>query len=203
MALQDACPDGLAVHKLVGYGVIWGLFGAVLPSRAADEGGDAAGSFGAIKVYSTWSLVSSFTIFIQQPTSKGPGLSPPQNSVDIPPGPCPSWSSRRRDKPVQAKLQQRIAASRFVCCVAAFAIVEAQLGMPLGEVFSSITDLPVVAASLRQVYEALMRDTGECVAVKKQRPGFEPVILRDLFIFHSLARVANPWVLDRLGCKAE
>lgn len=85
----------------------------------------------------------------------------------------------------------------------AFVIIEAQLGRPLGEVFSFISDRPVAAASLGQVYKAVLRDTGESVAIKVQRPGVEPVILRDLFIFRVLAGLANSWALDRLGCNAE
>jgi len=42
------------------------------------------------------------------------------------------------------------------------------------------------------VYKAVLRDTGEEVAIKVQRPGVEPVILRDLFIFRSMARFINP-----------
>lgn len=38
-----------------------------------------------------------------------------------------------------------------------------------------------------QVYKAVLRETGEEVAIKVQRPGVEPVILRDLFIFRTLA----------------
>ena len=44
----------------------------------------------------------------------------------------------------------------------------------------------------RQVYKAVLRETGQEVAVKVQRPGVEPVILRDLFIFRSMARFINP-----------
>jgi predicted unusual protein kinase regulating ubiquinone biosynthesis (AarF/ABC1/UbiB family) len=42
------------------------------------------------------------------------------------------------------------------------------------------------------VYKAVLRETGQEVAVKVQRPGVEPVILRDLFIFRSMARFINP-----------
>jgi len=87
--------------------------------------------------------------------------------------------------------------------VEAFRILEAQLGQPIGEIFSSISEKPVAAASLGQVYRASLRDSGELVAVKVQRPGVEPVIYRDLFIFRSLARILNPWALQRLGCNAE
>ena len=43
-----------------------------------------------------------------------------------------------------------------------------------------------------QVYKAVLRETGEEVAVKVQRPNVAPVILRDLFIFRSMARFINP-----------
>lgn len=42
-----------------------------------------------------------------------------------------------------------------------------------------------------QVYKAVLRDSGEEVAVKVQRPGIEPVILRDLFIFRALGQLFN------------
>ena len=42
-----------------------------------------------------------------------------------------------------------------------------------------------------QVYKAVLRDSGEEVAVKVQRPGIEPVILRDLFIFRTLGSLFN------------
>lgn len=85
----------------------------------------------------------------------------------------------------------------------AFAMIEAQLGRPLGEVFSSISDHPVAAASLGQVYKGVLRDTSEEVAIKVQRPGVEPIIFRDLFIFRWIARILNPIALRRLGCDAE
>jgi predicted unusual protein kinase regulating ubiquinone biosynthesis (AarF/ABC1/UbiB family) len=44
---------------------------------------------------------------------------------------------------------------------------------------------------LPQVYKAVLRDSGEEVAVKVQRPGIEPVILRDLFIFRALGQLFN------------
>lgn len=41
------------------------------------------------------------------------------------------------------------------------------------------------------MYKAVLRDSGEEVAVKVQRPGIEPVILRDLFIFRTLGSLFN------------
>lgn len=54
-----------------------------------------------------------------------------------------------------------------------------------------------------QVYKAVLRETGEQVAVKVQRPGVEPVIVRDLFIFRIIAKYINSLARQRLGCNAE
>ena len=75
----------------------------------------------------------------------------------------------------------------------AFAIIEASLGRPLGEVFSSISERPIAAASLGQVYKGVLRETGQEVAVKVQRPGVEPLIFRDIFIFRTLGTFVNAW----------
>ena len=85
----------------------------------------------------------------------------------------------------------------------AFAIMQRELGRPLDEVFEQISETPVAAASLGQVYRATLKSTGEQVAVKVQRPGIEPVILRDLVLFRELARFVNAVAIERLGCNAQ
>ncbi|PNW74014.1 hypothetical protein CHLRE_13g581850v5 [Chlamydomonas reinhardtii] len=85
----------------------------------------------------------------------------------------------------------------------AFAMMEEQLGRRLEEVFSSISERPVAAASLGQVYKAVLRDTGEEVAIKVQRPGVEPTILRDLYIFRTCGGLFNALSRKRLGCDAQ
>ena len=40
------------------------------------------------------------------------------------------------------------------------------------------------------MYKAVLRDTGQEVAIKVQRPNVEPIIFRDLFIFRQLVRPA-------------
>lgn len=49
----------------------------------------------------------------------------------------------------------------------------------------------VVCVCVPQVYKAVLRDSGEEVAVKVQRPGIEPIILRDLFIFRAMGSLFN------------
>ena len=44
-----------------------------------------------------------------------------------------------------------------------------------------------------QVYKAVLRETGENVAVKVQRPGVEPLIFRDIFLFRTLGTFVNAW----------
>lgn len=60
-----------------------------------------------------------------------------------------------------------------------------------------------VYSRMVQVYKAVLRETGQEVAVKVQRPGVEPLILRDLYVFRSLARLFSPLARKRLGCNAE
>lgn len=49
----------------------------------------------------------------------------------------------------------------------------------------------------------MLRDTGEEVAIKVQRPGVEPIIFRDLVIFRALGAAVNTVARQRLGCNAE
>ncbi|TKY58225.1 aarF domain-containing protein kinase [Spatholobus suberectus] len=85
----------------------------------------------------------------------------------------------------------------------AFRIIEEELGQPLEAVFSRISSETIAAASLGQVYRATLRATGEDVAIKVQRPGIEPIIYRDLFLFRTLASFLNGISMQKLGCNAE
>eukprot|EP00850_Spirogloea_muscicola_P021698 SM000258S09114 [mRNA] locus=s258:166872:173607:- [translate_table: standard] len=66
-------------------------------------------------------------------------------------------------------------------------IVEQELGVPVDQLFSDISPLPVAAASLGQVYQARLRPNGQAVAVKVQRPGVRAAIALDIFILRILA----------------
>lgn len=85
----------------------------------------------------------------------------------------------------------------------AMQIIEEDLGKPLEAVFSYISEEPVAAASLGQVYQAKLRYSGEEVAVKVQRPDVAPVIYRDLFIFRLIAGMFDKLSQERLGCNAQ
>jgi ABC1 atypical kinase-like domain len=61
--------------------------------------------------------------------------------------------------------------------------------LQISEVFSEIAEEPAGAASLAQVYRAVLRDTGDVVAVKIQRPGLLPIITRDLYVMKKAVEV--------------
>ena len=67
------------------------------------------------------------------------------------------------------------------------ALVEAELGVPLDQVFSAFSE-PVAAASIAQVHNAQLVEDGRHVAVKVLRPGIERAFRKDLDAFYFAAR---------------
>jgi predicted unusual protein kinase regulating ubiquinone biosynthesis (AarF/ABC1/UbiB family) len=69
--------------------------------------------------------------------------------------------------------------------------IERELGGPLGQFFTSISQEPVAAASLAQVYLATLNDGKDTkVAVKVQRPNVLGTVSKDLYV---LRRAAEVW----------
>ncbi|WP_099240761.1 ABC1 kinase family protein [Synechococcus sp. BDU 130192] len=69
----------------------------------------------------------------------------------------------------------------------AFRFIEEELGQPPEKIYAEISDHPLAAASLGQVYQARLK-TGEKVAVKVQRPDLQQRINLDIFIMRRIAR---------------
>jgi len=69
-------------------------------------------------------------------------------------------------------------------------ILEEEWGQPVYSVLSKISDEPVAAASLGQVYKATMKD-GREVAVKVQRPNIMNQIALDMHLLREFAPVAK------------
>ena len=67
------------------------------------------------------------------------------------------------------------------------AMVEAELGLPVDQMFSEFSE-PVAAASIAQVHRALLAEDGRQVAVKVLRPGIEKAFRKDLDAFFFAAR---------------
>lgn len=72
----------------------------------------------------------------------------------------------------------------------AVAVIEEELGQPIGNVFAEFEVEPLAAASVAQVHRARLR-TGEWVAVKVQRPGVREQIKTDLEILERLAQLVK------------
>ena len=69
-------------------------------------------------------------------------------------------------------------------------IIEEELGGPLGQFFTSISEEPVAAASLAQVFLATLNDGEDTkVAVKVQRPSVLSTVSKDLYVLRRAAEV--------------
>ncbi|THU73756.1 hypothetical protein C4D60_Mb04t26210 [Musa balbisiana] len=68
----------------------------------------------------------------------------------------------------------------------AMALMEEELGQPWCNIYSELTPSPIAAASLGQVYKGRLKETGELVAVKVQRPFVLETVTIDLFIIRKL-----------------
>ena len=68
--------------------------------------------------------------------------------------------------------------------------IEKELGGPLGQFFTSISEEPVAAASLAQVYLATLADGNNTqVAIKVQRPDVLTTVSKDLYVLRRAVEV--------------
>ncbi|MCE5994324.1 ubiquinone biosynthesis regulatory protein kinase UbiB [Pseudomonas sp. KCA11] len=72
----------------------------------------------------------------------------------------------------------------------AVALIEAQLGAPVTQLFSRFDVEPLASASVAQVHAARLK-SGEEVVVKVVRPGLKPVIAQDLAWLFLIAKAAE------------
>ena len=70
------------------------------------------------------------------------------------------------------------------------ATVEIELGAPLSKLFSSFNNVPLGAATIAQVHEAVLHD-GRHVAVKVQRPGLQALIATDIAALNGLVALGE------------
>ncbi|KAL3620061.1 hypothetical protein CASFOL_034973 [Castilleja foliolosa] len=71
----------------------------------------------------------------------------------------------------------------------AMALLEEELGQPWQNVYSELSPSPIAAASLGQVYKGRLKENGDLVAVKVQRPFVLETVTVDLFIIRKLGLV--------------
>ena len=70
------------------------------------------------------------------------------------------------------------------------AVLEAELGLPVAELFDEFSDEPLASASIGQVHAAQL-PSGEGVVVKVQHVGIEKVVHEDLDVLAGLAQLAE------------
>ena len=61
--------------------------------------------------------------------------------------------------------------------------------MNFEDIFQEVTEDPVAAASIGQVYKAKLKSTGEEVALKVQRPGILETVSLDLCLLRKLSNL--------------
>ncbi|KAJ7299863.1 hypothetical protein O6H91_Y130400 [Diphasiastrum complanatum] len=71
----------------------------------------------------------------------------------------------------------------------AMALIEEEFGQPWYEIYSDLSPSPIAAASLGQVYKGRLKENGDLVAVKVQRPFILETVTIDLFIIRNIGLV--------------
>ncbi|GAV84961.1 APH domain-containing protein/ABC1 domain-containing protein [Cephalotus follicularis] len=71
----------------------------------------------------------------------------------------------------------------------AMALIEEELGQPWQNIYSELSSSPIAAASLGQVYKGRLKENGDLVAVKVQRPFVLETVTVDLFVIRKLGLV--------------
>jgi predicted unusual protein kinase regulating ubiquinone biosynthesis (AarF/ABC1/UbiB family) len=92
---------------------------------------------------------------------------------------------------VISSLQDEVPAAPFEHVAA---VVEAELGKPVGDVFSQLDRVATAAASLGQVHRGVLAQTGSTVAVKVQRPNVDQLVQSDLSTLRFVIWVINRFV---------
>ena len=77
-------------------------------------------------------------------------------------------------------------------------VIREELGAPADEVFAELSEAPVAAASLGQVYRGRLH-SGEEVAVKVQRPGIGDSIAVDMFLLRRIMKAVDRTLTPALG----
>lgn len=90
------------------------------------------------------------------------------------------------------KLQDRVEPFSFREAVK---VIEEEYASPLGEVFASVEEKPLAAASIAQVHRAVLK-SGETVVLKIRRPGIEKVITNDLAVLRMIVDAVEHYVVE-------
>lgn len=73
-------------------------------------------------------------------------------------------------------------------------VIESELQKPIDEIYSEIDENPIGSASIGQVYKAKLKNTGEEVAIKVQKPNSKEIIESDVKIMKFLATRMDQYI---------
>lgn len=72
-------------------------------------------------------------------------------------------------------------------------VLKKELGIDTDTVFAEINTVPIAAASLSQVYTAILKEDGQKVIIKVKREGIEEMIEADLLIMKDFSRLLETY----------
>ena len=106
---------------------------------------------------------------------------------------------------VLASLQDEVPSAPFAHVTA---VIERELGRPVGDIFATLDPHCAAAASLGQVHKGVLAASGEIVAVKVQRPHIAQLVRADLstlrFVIWLVTRFVDPGdFIDLMGIYRE
>ena len=67
-------------------------------------------------------------------------------------------------------------------------IFKNEIGADFEDIYEDVTPDPIAAASIGQVYKGKLKETGETVAIKVQRPGILETVSLDLCLIRKLCK---------------
>jgi len=73
-------------------------------------------------------------------------------------------------------------------------VIETELGDDLENIYEDFDEIPIGSASIGQVHAAVLKENGEKVAVKVQKPDIEDVIKTDIRIMKFLAQQSDKYL---------
>ena len=73
-------------------------------------------------------------------------------------------------------------------------VIETELGKPIDEIYTDLDKTPIGSASIGQVYRAKLKENGEEVAIKVQKPHIKKIIDADIRIMEFLANNADKYI---------
>ncbi len=75
-------------------------------------------------------------------------------------------------------------------------VIEEELGSPIDEIYEEINETPIGSASIGQVYTAKLKETGDKVAIKVQKPNCEETIKTDIKIMEFIAARIDQFIMQ-------